>query len=181
MVDRYLDGAPAPQRETLGDLRATLGSVLPHGVEMMKYGMPAITLDGVGVAGYGAFRDHCSYFPMSGAVIEAAGERLSGYRTSKGAIQFGVDERLPVGLVRHLVRLRLAEIADVEDGRRREYHSDGRLKAVGAMRGGAMHGAWEWFRKDGTLMRTGRFTEGNRVGTWTTWDREGTVVKVTEY
>lgn len=73
--------------------------------------MPAMVLDGTGVAGYATFRDHCGYFPLSGKVLEAAGDAVAGYRHSKGGIRFGFDERLPVALVRRLVELRLAELA----------------------------------------------------------------------
>jgi len=180
-VDAYLAAVRSPHRATLDALRATIRSILPYADEAIKYGMPAFTLGGKGIAGYAAFKNHCSYFPMSGAVLDAAADALAGYQTSKGAIRFGIDERLPVALVRRLVKLRLAELAAVENGRRREYFDDGRLRATGQMKDGKLHGRWEWFRRDGTLMRTGRFELGEQVGTWTTWNRDGTSSKTTRY
>lgn len=180
-VDAYLATVPQPQGATLEALRQTLRTILPHADEAMKYGMPALLLDGKGVAGYGAFKDHNSYFPMSSEVIGAAGSALDRYQTSKGGIRFGVDERLPVALVRRLVTLRLTEIASVENGRRREYYPDGQLKAVGPMKDGQLNGKWKWFRRDGTLMRTGQFSHGDQVGTWTTWDGDGNAIKTTRF
>jgi uncharacterized protein YdhG (YjbR/CyaY superfamily) len=180
-VDAYLAAAPSPQRETLAALRETLRTVLPYADEAMKYGMPAFTLDGHGVAGYAAFKEHCSYFPMSSEVIGAAGAALDRYATSKGGIRFGADERFPTSLVRRLVKLRLAEVAAVDDGRRTEYYPDGQRKATGSMKHGTLHGRWQWFRRDGSLLRTGRFQEGERVGTWVTWDEAGNVVRTTDY
>ena len=171
-VDEYLNGVPSPQRETLEALRATIRSLLPYAREELRYGMPAFTLDGKGVAGYAAFKQHCSYFPMSGEVIDQAGDALDGYETSKGGVRFPVDGRLPIDLIRRLVKLRMAEISTVENGRRRDYFPDGRLKATGQMKDGQLHGKWQWFRQDGTLMRTGQFSKGEKVGTWTTWDRD---------
>lgn len=180
-VDAYLADLPSPQQETLAALRATLRSILPHAEEAMKYGMPALAIDGKAVAGYAAFKDHCGYFPMSGEVIDAAGSALSGYQTSKGGISFGVDERPPVSLLRRLVKLRLAELSAVENGRRYEYHPDGRVKAVGPMKDGELDGKWKWFRRDGTLMRTGQFSHGEQVETWTTWGGDGNPVKTTRF
>jgi len=143
--------------------------------------MPAFTPGGKGVVGYAAFKDHCSYLPMSGAVLERAGDAVAGYETSKGGIRFGADERLPTGLIRRLVKLRIEEISAVANGRRCEYYGDGRLKAEGRMKDGQLHGHWKWYRQDGTLMRAGQFANGDRVGAWTTWDRDGTNSKTTQF
>ena len=180
-VDAYLAGVNSPQRETLDTLRETIRSILPHADEAMKYGMPAFTLGGKGVAGYAAFKDHCSYFPMSGAVLDREGDAVSRYETSKGGLRFGSEERLPVGLIRRLVKLRIEELSAVENGKRSEYYGDGRLKAVGQMKDGQLHGHWKWFRRDGTLMRTGQFAHGEQVGTRTTWNRDGTRAKTTRF
>lgn len=110
-VERYLAGVGEPGRATLEALRATLRSLLPQADECLKYGMPAFAVRGTGVAGYAAFAKHCGYFPMSGSVLELAGDAIDGYVVSKGGLQFPLDGRLPEELVRTLVELRLAEIA----------------------------------------------------------------------
>ncbi len=176
-VDAYLAAVASPQRETLEALRATLRRLLPHAEECLKYGMPTLALDGKGVAGYAAFKDHCGFYPMSGTVTDAAGDTVARYAKSKGGFRFGVDERLPVTVLRRLIALRLAEIAAVENGKRSEYYSDGRLKAVGPMKDGLLHGRWKWYREDGSLMRIGQFAKGEKTGAWTTYDRSGAVVK----
>jgi uncharacterized protein YdhG (YjbR/CyaY superfamily) len=182
-VDAYLAPLPPAQREALSSVRETLRTVLPHADECMKYGMPAIALDGKGVAGYAAFKQHWSYFPMSGSVLERAGDAVVRYErtTTNGGLKLGFGDRLPVAVVRRLVKLRLAEISTVENGRRSEYYGDGRLKAVGPMRHGQMHGKWKWYRQDGTLLRAGQFADGAQVGTWTTFDRAGHPSKITKF
>jgi uncharacterized protein YdhG (YjbR/CyaY superfamily) len=180
-VDEYLAKLPPDQHGALSAVRHTLRTVLPYGEECIKYGMPAIALDGKGIAGYAAFNDHCGYFPMSGSVLDSAGKAVAKYETTKGGLRFGVDEGLPVSLVKKLVKLRIAELGAVENGRRAEYYSDGRLKAVGPMRDGKLHGKWKWFRQDGTQMRAGQFSNGEQVGTWTTYDRAGHPTKTTKF
>lgn len=109
-VEAYLAAAPSPQRGTLEQLRATLLDLVPRATEGMKYAMPAVLVDGKGVAGYAAFVGHCGYYPFSGSVLEHAGSAIEGYRTSKGGLRFGIDNPLPTDVVRHLVQLRLDEL-----------------------------------------------------------------------
>lgn len=181
LVDTYLAGLAPPQRATLEGLRATLLRILPHATEGMKYGMPAVLLGDKAIAGYAGFTEHCSYFPHSGAVLTKAGRAAARYPVSKGGLRFPVDRPPPIGLVRKLVKLRLAELAEVTNGPRFDYYPDGQLKATGTMKNGQLHGAWKWFRKDGTLMRTGRFAQGTQVGTWETFDARGKRVKTTRF
>jgi uncharacterized protein YdhG (YjbR/CyaY superfamily) len=170
-VDAYLDAQPEPQQATLRSMQSMLLRILPAAHEAVKYGMPAVVVEGGAVAGYAGFKAHCSYFPMSSDVLTAAGSAVDGYPTSKGGLQFPVDRPLPISLVRRLVKLRLDEIADVRDGKRHVHFPDGSLKAVGPMRDGELHGTWRWYRADGSLLRTGRFDHGTKVGTWTTHER----------
>lgn len=110
LVDEYLAGVPEPQRTTLTVLRATLRRELPDAEECIKYGMPAFAIDGHGVAGFASAKRHCGYYPFSSSVLTAAGEAVAGYRTTKGALQFPVDQPLPADLVHTLVQIRLAEL-----------------------------------------------------------------------
>ena len=111
-IAAHLATLPQPQRDTLSALRATLRDLLPDAVESISYNMPCFKVDGVAVAGYDGFKEHCSYFPHSGNVVE----QVSGVPAwctvaSKGTLQFPVDRPLPKTLVRKLVNTRLREIA----------------------------------------------------------------------
>lgn len=172
-IDAWLDQLDEPHAASLRALRKTLRSVLPHADEGWSYGMPAVLLHGMAIAGYTAAAGHCSYAPMSGEVLVGLTKELEPFETSAGVLRFAPGATLPVGVVRTLVAARLAEVAAVTDGWRREYQKDGRLKAEGPMKDGELHGAWHWYRADGSLLRTGSFRAGERVGTWTTWTRDG--------
>ncbi|MEI8240223.1 MAG: hypothetical protein WCI22_12465, partial [Actinomycetota bacterium] len=146
-----------------------------------KHGMPYFVLKGMGVAGYDAFKHHCSYFPMSGSVLAKVPDLPVGEASSKGTLQFPVGVSLPVGLVRKLVAVRLEEISDVANGKRFDFYPDGALRAEGTMRNGVPRGKWKWYRQDGSLMRVGQFTAGEQTGTWETWDSDGRLVKTTKF
>jgi len=56
-----------------------------------------------------AFKDHYSFFPMSPKAIDAHRKELGKRVTGKGTISFDYGERLPVTLVKKVVKTRLAE------------------------------------------------------------------------
>lgn len=119
-IDAHLAALPQPQRDTLAALRRTLQELLPDAEECLSYNMPCFKVDGVAVAGFDGFKQHCSYFPHSGNVMQ----QVSGIPAwctvaSKGTLQFPIDRPLPKALVRRLVRARLDEIATKAAARRR--------------------------------------------------------------
>jgi uncharacterized protein YdhG (YjbR/CyaY superfamily) len=109
-VKQYLSWQNADQRAALDQLREAIASAAPDATEGISYSMPAFLLGGKGLVCYAAFKDHYSLFPMSGAVVEQHAAELGDHVTGKGTIQFRYDERLPVGLVKKLVKTRAAEL-----------------------------------------------------------------------
>jgi uncharacterized protein YdhG (YjbR/CyaY superfamily) len=106
-VEAYLARVPEPARTTLEKVRATVRSAAPkEATEGMSYGMPAFRYMGA-LVGYAAFKDHCSFFPMSAVLIDSMKEELKGYRTSKGTLQFPMDKPLPAALVKKMVKARV--------------------------------------------------------------------------
>ncbi|MBU6316258.1 MAG: DUF1801 domain-containing protein [Acidobacteria bacterium] len=116
-VETHLAGLPEPQRTTLMALRATLRRVLPDAEECLKYSMPAFVVAGRAVAGYDGFKQHCSYFPHSGSVLDHV-DLPDWTEASKGTLRFPVDRPLPLALVRRLVRVRLEQLGPAYGGMR---------------------------------------------------------------
>lgn len=115
-TDEYLATLSDDKRAALEKLRATIRRIVPQAEECMSYGLPAFRLDGKVLVGFGAGKDHCSFFPMSGQTVATLAKELARYDTSKGTIRFPVDKPLPVALVRKVLSTRLAE--NSEKGRR---------------------------------------------------------------
>ncbi len=108
-VEAYLAACPEPHRTTLIKVRKMIRAAAPkEATEGISYGMPAFRYKG-GLVGYAAFKEHCSFFPMSGRVVEEFAVELKPYKTSKGTIQFPVDNPLPAALVRRMVKARIAQ------------------------------------------------------------------------
>ena len=110
-VDDYLATVPEPQKSTLEGMRATLAALLPDAEQGIAYGVPCFKVGGKGVAGFGFYKNHCTYFPMSGSITAELADDLKHYVTAKGSIQFPTDEPLPDALVARLVEARQREIA----------------------------------------------------------------------
>lgn len=109
-VDQYLRGVEEPKRSTLAALRRTILQIVPDAEETISYRVPAFRIDGAVVAGFAAFRDHLSYLPFSGSVLAQLPDELAGYRMTKSALHFPVDQPLPREIVEKLIAVRRAEV-----------------------------------------------------------------------
>jgi len=110
-IDEYLASLPDDKRAALEKLRKAIRTAAPRAEECISYQLPTLRLDGRLLVAFGAAKNHCSFYPMSSATIEAHKDELEGYSTSAGTIRFQADKPLPAALVRKLVKARIAENA----------------------------------------------------------------------
>lgn len=107
-VDQYMAAIPRDEfRRELERVRALIRSEVPDAQEVINYGIPAFKLDKV-VVWFAAFKNHLSLFAAGGT--EALAAELTGFKTSKGTIQFTPENPLPNDWIRKVVRSRLAEL-----------------------------------------------------------------------
>ena len=110
-VDDYMAALPGPMRAALADLRATIRSAAPEAEEVIAYDMPAYRANGKFVVSFSAFKNHCSLFPASGAVMAAHGDVLRRYLSGKATLRFDPAKPIPADLITDIVRIRLAEVS----------------------------------------------------------------------
>ena len=118
-IDDYLANIPEPKRTTLERLRRTILSIIPDAEQGISYGMPAFRLHGKVIAGFAAFKNHLTYVPHSGSVLDKLPDELANYTQSKSALRFAIDKPLPKSLVKKLIAVRLAEVRGRLDASRR--------------------------------------------------------------
>ena len=106
-VDGYLAALPKEARVTLEKIRKAIKAAAPKATEVISYQMPMYKYHGM-LVGFAAFKDHCSFFPGAKPVATFKDE-LKAYKTSKGTIRFPIGKPLPAGLVKRLVKARIAE------------------------------------------------------------------------
>ena len=107
-LDAYLAKAPEPQRSTLQTVRERIHAAYPDVEECFAYGVPAFRLAGVVFAGIAVRKGGCSYYPMSGSLLDDFDLPSLGYTRTKGALQFPADEPLSLEFIRQLISRRLA-------------------------------------------------------------------------
>jgi uncharacterized protein YdhG (YjbR/CyaY superfamily) len=108
-IDDYLADVAADQREALQRLRTQVARLIPDAVETISYGMPAFTVRGRAVLWFGAWKTHCSVYPLPDTFLEAHADALKGYRRTKGSLHFTPETPLPEPLVKSLVETLVRE------------------------------------------------------------------------
>jgi uncharacterized protein YdhG (YjbR/CyaY superfamily) len=108
-IDEYFARATREQQAALKKLRETVHAVAPEAEECISYGLAAFRLNGRPLVAFGAWKEHCAFYPMSAATLKDFQSELKNFETSKGTIRFTCDKPLPVGFVKKLVKTRIAE------------------------------------------------------------------------
>ncbi|HEY6152957.1 MAG TPA: DUF1801 domain-containing protein [Candidatus Udaeobacter sp.] len=119
-IDEYLANVKPHQRKTLRRLRHTIQAAAPNLQECISYGLPAFRLNRHVLVFFGAWANHCAFYPGSAATLKKFRNELRNFQTSKGTIRFSPDRPLPVGLVKDLVKTRIAENIDRSNKARRK-------------------------------------------------------------
>jgi uncharacterized protein YdhG (YjbR/CyaY superfamily) len=108
-IDEYLARAKPDQRRTLAKLRKTIRAVAPKAEECISYGIPAFRLNGRSLVFFGAWANHCSFYPGTSKTLKSFRSDLKAFQITKGTIRFSPDNPLPQALVKKLVKARIAE------------------------------------------------------------------------
>ena len=106
-IDDYVNRYPKGVQRLLTQMRLTIKKAAPQATEKISYGIPTFALDG-NLVHFAAFKNHIGFYPTPSA-ITAFGKELSSYKCSKGALQFPLDEPLPLMLVSRMVKFRVEE------------------------------------------------------------------------
>jgi uncharacterized protein YdhG (YjbR/CyaY superfamily) len=106
-VDDYLARVPEDVQLVLGRLRKQILTAAPQAEETIGYQMPYYKQRGMLVS-FAAFKDHCSLF-VPGDAKKAFTDELAPFHVHKATIRFTTKKPLPPGLVKKLVKARIAE------------------------------------------------------------------------
>jgi uncharacterized protein YdhG (YjbR/CyaY superfamily) len=106
-IDQYIAAFPASTQKILEEMRALIHAAAPTAAEKIAYQMPTFYLNG-NLVHFGAHEHHIGFYPTPSGIEAFAGE-LSQYKTSKGAIQFPIDQPMPRQLIQKIVKFRVEE------------------------------------------------------------------------
>jgi uncharacterized protein YdhG (YjbR/CyaY superfamily) len=106
-MDDYVDRFPKEVQQLLQKMRLTIKKAAPKAKEMISYGIPAFTSDGI-LVWFAAFKTHIGFYPRTSAITTFKKE-LSAYKGAKGSVQFPLDKPVPLALVSRMVKFRVKE------------------------------------------------------------------------
>jgi len=107
-IDEYITSFPEDTQKILADLRATIHAAAPDAEEKISYNMPTFTLNGKYLTYFAAWKNHIAIYGTPPVVLDELKEVVS-YKTEKGALQFPLDQPLPLDLITKLVELSAIE------------------------------------------------------------------------
>ena len=117
-IDEYIASFPEDVQRKLEKLRQTIQETAPDALEKISYQMPTFTLHG-NLVHFAAYKNHIGFYPTPSG-IEKFQQELSDYKSSKGAVQFPLDQPLPTALVSQIVAFRVRENLEKEIGKRKK-------------------------------------------------------------
>ncbi len=106
-IEEYIEAAPLEARDKLRQLHEAIRAAAPGAKEGLKWSMPAYSYKRILVT-FAVFRHHIGFYPTPSAV-KAFTNELSNYKTAKGSIQFPLDQKLPLSLIRKITKHRVRE------------------------------------------------------------------------
>jgi uncharacterized protein YdhG (YjbR/CyaY superfamily) len=106
-IDDYIKMFPSDIQVILKKIRHLINECAPTAKEAISYGMPTFKLNG-NLVHFAAYKNHIGFYPTPSA-IKTFQKELAAYKTSKGAIQFPIDEPIPFDLIKKIVKYRVKE------------------------------------------------------------------------
>lgn len=102
-VDTYIAEAPKAAQGKLKELRAVIRKAAPKAEERISYGMPYYRYKGRLVY-WAITKKHIGIYAITEPVRGAFTRDLKGYSMSKGTVRFPLDKKLPLALIKKLVK-----------------------------------------------------------------------------
>lgn len=101
-IDEYIAQYPVEVRSILERIRALVNRAAPGGLEQIKYGMPAIAIEGRHTIYFAAWKKHVGFYAVHKA--PSALERdIEEYRGDKDTVKFPFKKPVDWELVERLV------------------------------------------------------------------------------
>ena len=107
-VEEYLSMLPDDVFQALENIRQIIQFLVPDAEETISYRVPSYKYKGM-LVGFGATRNHCSFFVMSSTLLNDFQDEIKDFDTSTGTIRFTPEKPIPNDLITRIVMTRLAE------------------------------------------------------------------------
>lgn len=138
-ADEYIKTFPADKQAVLKQVREAIRKAVPDAEEVISYQIPAFRVAGSWVFYYSMYTSHFSLAcPPPFAPFKEFAKELSGYKQSKSAVNFPLEEPVPVKLIGLMTKFQAEDInakakAKTKDGAK----GVGKASVKGAAKGSA--------------------------------------------
>ena len=106
-VDSYIASVPRELRALVRTLRAVIRRAAPAAEERISYGMPYYHYKGR--LAYFRLQSHHLGLYIPTPVLKRHARELKGYHAAGATLRLPLDKKLPVGIIRKLIKARIAE------------------------------------------------------------------------
>ena len=106
-TDEYIKQFSPEVQELLTKVRNVIKEAVPEATEKISYQMPTFYLH-ENLVHFAVNKHHIGLYPTPSGV-EAFKDQLTSYKTSKAAIQFPIDQPLPLELISEIAKYRASE------------------------------------------------------------------------
>lgn len=106
-VEEYIAAHTLAEQKILKRIRSIILEAAPHSHEIISYNMPAYKQNKTLVY-FAMAKNHLGFYPTSSGIQNFENE-LCNYKTSKGAVQFPLDQPLPKELIQKIVAFRVKD------------------------------------------------------------------------
>lgn len=110
-IDEYIQSFDKKTQQQLEELRGVIRDAAPRDAkETINYAMPTYRWHG-NLIHFAKFKNHIGIYPGP-AAIAALADKLSSFKTTKGAIQIPLDQKLPKELITEIVHFNTDQLKD---------------------------------------------------------------------
>ena len=104
-IDEYIAAQPEDIKPILNKIRQTIRKAAPKAIEKISWGMPTFWQN-KNIIHFAVFKKHIGIYPgnISHTPFE---KKLSGYRTTKGAIQFPLNKPIDYNLIAEITKFKV--------------------------------------------------------------------------
>jgi uncharacterized protein YdhG (YjbR/CyaY superfamily) len=108
-ISEYLNSLSEESGVKAREIYRVLKKLLPKAEEAIRYGMPTFRLNGQNLLHFAVMKNHLGFYPAPSAIKKFEKEIAKKFKYSKGAIQFPLEEKLPLALIKKIAQFRLKE------------------------------------------------------------------------
>ena len=112
-IDEYISAQNQELRPILEKIRKTIKKAAPASTEKISYNMPTFW-QGENLIHFAVFKNHIGIYPGDLNRLPFK-QKLSGYKTTKGAIQFPLDKPIDYDLIAEITKFRVLAVGGKSD------------------------------------------------------------------